>query len=348
MKNMHTFKRFSAVFTLLMLASMLVFPLQYVRAATLTTPRDYLNRVKENLTSGVTHQVFFTTAGAVNGGAGNNKVILVFPDGDDGKWCATAGSDLTVTAITDPTGGSESATLLPGTLAGACTQGAGASSYDTFNITGVNNLSASTKYGVQIADGSTGKLGTPANTTTGLITIKTNNGSTDIDTADAAVDIIAGDQVAVTATVPPSISFTVSSTTINLGTLSTGSVSYSSHTIRTVTNATNGYVSYVYDDGNLRNGGNDINDVADGAVSVASEEYGIATSDASQTITQDSDCASAPYSASGITTSQQSIAGATSGPVDETSTICYAASISATTVAGSYAHTVTFVTTGLF
>ncbi|MFC1687058.1 hypothetical protein ACFL0L_00575 [Patescibacteria group bacterium] len=327
----------------------MVMPLQYAHAGTLTTPRDYLNRVKENLTSGVQHEIFFTTETAVSGGAGNNEVKLVFPDADDGDWCATAGTG-TATGITDPTGGSETATVLPGTLAVSCTQGAGASNYDTITVTGVNDLSSATKYGVRITDTGTGSLGTPAATTTGVITVSTTEGAGDIDSANTAVDIITDDQIAVSATVPPSITFTISSNTVALGTLSSAAVSTGSHTIQTVTNAVSGYTTLVYDDGNLRKGADDINDVADLAVTAGSEEYGISTTDTSQDIITDGGggCSGSTYDADPITTTQQSAAGATSGPVDETITICYMASIASTTVAGAYAHTVTFVTVGLF
>jgi len=343
---MNKVQRLSYLLFLAIFAVMIVFPAQLAGAATLTTPRDYLKRVDPSLTTGEQHEVFFTTATAVSGGAGNNEVILVFPDADDGLWCATAGADLTVTGITDPTGGSESATVLPGTLVGTCTQGSGGSSYDTITITGVNDLTISTKYGVRIADGSTAKLGTPTAGTTGLITVKTNNGSADVDSADTAVDIVADDEIAVTATVPPSITFTISSNSIGLGTLSTGSVSTDSHTIRTETNATAGYVTLVYDNGNLTDGSNDIDDVGDGAVTAGSEEYGIATSDNGRTISEDDGCDGDPSSA--LTTTQQDIAGASSGPVDETITVCYAASIASTTIAGAYTQTVYFVTAGLF
>ncbi|PIS42206.1 MAG: hypothetical protein COT24_04665, partial [Candidatus Kerfeldbacteria bacterium CG08_land_8_20_14_0_20_40_16] len=144
------------------------------------------------------------------------------------------------------------------------------------------------------------------------------------------------------------ITFTISSNTISLGTLSTGSVSTTTHTIRTDTSALSGYTSMVYDDGNLRVGANDIDDASGGTIVAGIEEYGMATSDASQTITQDTDCATAPYNATALTTTQQTVAGATSGPVDETSTICYAASIDGFTAAGTYTQTVIFVTTGLF
>ncbi|HCM68243.1 MAG TPA: hypothetical protein DIS62_04585 [Candidatus Kerfeldbacteria bacterium] len=345
----HSIVRSAVIMTVAAFVISMSFPLQYAEAATLTTPRDYLSRAKENLTSGVQHEVFFTTVGAVSGGAGLNEVILVFPDADDAKWCATAGAG-TAAGPTNPTGGSESATSLPGTLTVACTQGAGASSYDTITVSGVDDLSTTTKYGVRLTDTGVANFGTPANTTTGLITIKTNNGSTDIDTADTAEDIIADDQVVVSAAVPPSITFTVSANTINLGTLSAGSVSTSSHTVRTVTNATSGYTSLVYDDGNLRNGASDINDVGDGAVTSGAEEYGISTTDTGQDIVTDGGggCSGSTFDADPITTTQQTVAGAGSGPADETSTVCYMASITSSTVSGAYQHTVTYVTVGLF
>jgi cytochrome c2 len=118
-------------------------------AAQLTNARDYLSRQQASVTTGIQHEVFLKPATSVSGGAATNKVILVFPDGDDGLWCRTAGS-LTVTPITNPTGATEtSGTLLPGTPTGACTQGSGGSSFDTFTISAVDNMSAGTNYGVR-------------------------------------------------------------------------------------------------------------------------------------------------------------------------------------------------------
>ncbi|MFA5051924.1 MAG: hypothetical protein WC544_02570, partial [Patescibacteria group bacterium] len=143
------------------------------------------------------------------------------------------------------------------------------------------------------------------------------------------------------------LTFTLSTNNLNLGTLTTGSVTTASHTVQTVTSADNGYVTYVYVDGNLLDGSNTI-DAATGTLSAGTEGYGIATSDAGQTITQDTGCGSAPYNVTAMTTSQQAVAGANSGPVDETSTICFQAAISSNTVAGNYSQTVTYVTVGLF
>jgi len=169
-----------------------------IYAGDLNHLKDRLNRLIQNQTSGIIHTVLFTTAGAVSGGDGNNKVILVFPDADDGTWCAFAGADLTVSGCSE-----ESASPLQGTpsLIARCVKGTGVSDYDTIYVEQVNNLLAVTSYCVQISDGSTAKLGTPPATTTGVITVKTNNGSSDIDTGQLPVDIITNDQVTVTATI---------------------------------------------------------------------------------------------------------------------------------------------------
>ncbi len=152
----------------------------------------------------------------------------------------------------------------------------------------------------------------------------------------------------------PSITVSLSSNSINLGTLTTGAVNTGSHTISVTTNV-GGYTARVYEDGNLCrivlpcNNANDIEDVADGAVTAGAEEYGIATSRSGQDITQDTSCGSAAYSASGLTSSQQSVA-SKGGPTytAESTTICYAASIAGSTAAGTYNQAVTFITTGDF
>ncbi|PIY96729.1 MAG: hypothetical protein COY66_03235 [Candidatus Kerfeldbacteria bacterium CG_4_10_14_0_8_um_filter_42_10] len=144
------------------------------------------------------------------------------------------------------------------------------------------------------------------------------------------------------------ITFSLSSGTVELGELSVETVTADSYTVRTNLTTANGYTTLIYTDGNLRNGANDIDGVADGAVTAGSEEYGIATSDSGQEINQDTNCAAAPYASSSLSETPQSIAGALAGPVDETVTICYAVSISSDTIAGNYSQVVTFVTVGLF
>ena len=144
---------------------------------------------------------------------------------------------------------------------------------------------------------------------------------------------------------PPYLSFTVSTNSLNLGTLSFGEVTIESHTITTATNAESGYTTNIKDDGKLRDGSNDIDDVADGVITAGDEEYGVATSDSGVDIVTDFG-----DNASALSQSGQSIA-SNSEPVfdGETTTVYYKVSISANnTKAGSYSHIVTFTCTANF
>lgn len=145
------------------------------------------------------------------------------------------------------------------------------------------------------------------------------------------------------------IVFTISSNTVNLGALNSASVTTGSHTIEIDTNAAGGYQVTVLEDGNLRTGGGeDINDVVGGTVDAGSEEYGLATSKSGQDITQDTSCGPDPDNASAITGTAQSVASSTLPIDNDVTTLCYAASISGTTIPGSYSHILTYIATGTF
>jgi len=178
---------------------------------------------------------------------------------------------------------------------------------------------------------------------------------TENHTGSLAVYIILDDQVVVSATVDPSITFILSDNTVELGTLSSSAISTGQITVQTVTNAVGGYSTTVLEDGELRSNGNTIDDeTGDNDVDKGSEEYGMATTDntPAQDIIYDTaaNCTTPPDPkiAKAITSSAQTTAGAATGPVDETSTLCFAASVTSTTVAGSYSHTLTFVSTATF
>jgi hypothetical protein len=319
---------------------------QTTGAAALSAARDRLNRQVASQTTGISHTVAFTTS-AVNGT--ENKVVLRFADADDGLWCRTAGTDVTVGTSTE-----DSASALPGTLTAACTQGAGASSYDTITVSGVSDLSTATRYGFVVSDGSTAKLGTPGAAASGVITVETQtSGGAAIDSQNIAVDIIANDQVAVSATVDPSISVVLSGNTAALGTLSTSNVNQAGITSQVTTNALNGYTSSALYNNTLRiDGSNDIDDTAGGTIVAGTEEFGASSSDSGNTIGiwSPTSCATttSTSNATALTTSAQTFASA-SAPVNaETTTLCLLASISGTTAAGSYSNTVTLVTTAKY
>lgn len=348
-------KKINRFVGLVAVLGVLVFNAQVVNAGTLTTPRDYLNRQKASQTTGIQHEVFFTTATAVSGGAGVNKVIIEFPDADDGLWCRTAGS-ITATGIANPTGATETASALPGTLSGSCTQGAGASSFDTITVTGVDNLTSATKYGVRIS-GNAGALGTSGAANSIKVTLKTNNGTSDVDTATYALSIIADDQVVVTATVDPTLTVSLSGNSANLGTLSSTSVNYIGVTSTVSTNAASGYISLVKYDNVLTDGSHPFVDVTGGTVDPGTAEYGVSTSDTAVDVTTSTvspSCSTSQQSqgsagnASALTTTFQSFASAASGVSSDGTTLCFLASTSATQAPGTYTSTATLVTTAKF
>ncbi len=320
-----------------------------VSAATLTTPRNYLSRQQAGLTTGVTMQVFFTTATAVSGGAGNNRVILVFPNdaANNTKWCKTNSGTITPTGIANPTGATETATSLPGSLAGTCTQ-----TPDTFTITGVNDLSSATKYGVQIV-GNSSAIGTGDAANSIKVTVKTNNGSTDIDTATLALSLIANDQVTVSATVDPTLTVALSGNTAAIGTLSTSNVNQASITSTVSTNATGGFVSLVKYDATLTSGSNTIPDESGGLTIVAgTSEYGASTDDTTSVdlATTSNSCATGtgPMNATALSTTFKIFASESAAATLDATILCFAATTSATQAPGTYQSIATLVTTAKF
>ena len=171
-------------------------------------------------------------------------------------------------------------------------------------------------------------------------------------------------QINISATVDPILTFTLSDSTCGLGTLGTSGLSTCSYSSEVSTNATTGYTAYIKADGNLRNATNSITNVADGTVGVANssgvsteEEYGVSTTKAGATIDQNdsgSDCATlnaqltTAMPGTALSTSDQSFATA-SGPVAaDSATLCHAAVIMGTTPAGAYAQRVTITVVGNF
>lgn len=104
----------------------------------------------------------------------------------------------------------------------------------------------------------------------------------------------------------------------------------------------NGYSVQVLDDGNLRSGENDINDVSDGSVTAHIEEYGARSSDTSVSgttfDTQDT----------AITTSTQAIVTQGSFSFADRSFLVLKVARSGDTQPGSYLQTITFIVSGNF
>ncbi len=145
----------------------------------------------------------------------------------------------------------------------------------------------------------------------------------------------------VTASVPLFLNMSVDTNSINLGTLTTASVSEQDQTYIVNSNNTSGVQIQMTSDGGLVSGTNDINAVSDGTVSAASEEYGISVDNLSGLTAEspfDSGDDAIPTSATDLVESTTTV---NSGTFD----INYKASISGSTTAGSYTQEVTVTAT---
>jgi hypothetical protein len=151
------------------------------------------------------------------------KIVVTFASG------YTVAASPTINTSNLPAG----VTALPGTLSAT---GSG----QVVTITGVTDLSVGTSYGFNIATGITnGTAGEKINT----ITSRTS-GDVDIDSSRVAVRVVSDDQIVITASIPPTLLFTLSGNTDTFTTdLSPSSiVSTTGKTVTIGTNANNGYI----------------------------------------------------------------------------------------------------------
>lgn len=132
------------------------------------------------------------------------------------------------------------------------------------------------------------------------------------------------------------LSATLSTNAMSLGSLTTADTNEASQTLTITTNSPTGYSATITEDGNLRFGDNDINDVSDGEVTASSEEYGFRTSGvAGQFNSADT----------AITSVAKTIATTSTIAINEQTAITYKASITHGIPVGTYSHIVTITTT---
>jgi len=133
--------------------------------------------------------------------------------------------------------------------------------------------------------------------------------------------------------------FSVSTSSLSLGTITPSAISSNAHTMTVTTDLTRGYVITAQADGPFRSGANNIPFVADGLVTAGSAEYGASFSGG---------LGSHPagdISLASLTTVTSYNDNVSSG---DTTTATYKASASPATQAGSYASTTTYVATATF
>ncbi len=181
------------------------------------------------------------------------------------------------------------------------------------------------------------------------------------DSGTIAIDIISNDQVVVTATVDPTITFTIDDNAIGFGTLTTGAARYANAgatgsgsdttavNLTVATNASGGYV-LSYNGATLTSGADTIavatiTGDADGTPGSAQFATGYTASGGSTVVTAyDNASNNWSYVASTTTT----IVSRTTPTNTETITAHYLANIAGNTPAGSYSTTINYIATGTF
>lgn len=185
-------------------------------------------------------------------------------------------------------------------------------------------------------------------------------GGTFGDAGDITVNILTSNQVDITATVPQSLTFSISDTSISFGNLSAVAARYASgtasgdtseveaHNVIVGTNASNGYTMTV-GGSTLTSGSSTITAIGSSntASSVGTEQFGLR-----MTASGGIGAVSAPYAAAGFAFDTGAfpdvIATASGSSANTTYSARYIANITASTEAGIYTGAVTYVATANF
>lgn len=180
------------------------------------------------------------------------------------------------------------------------------------------------------------------------------------DSGETAIQIISDDQVAATATVDETLSFSISDNSIGFGTLSTSATRWatgdtlgsssetSAHTLAASTNAQNGYVITI-DGTTLTSGSNTISAIGGTATapSPGTEQFGLKASASGGTGT-----VSAPYNTSNYALDTAAfpdqLASASGASETTTYSLTYIANISPTTEAGNYTAVLVYTASAQF
>ncbi len=232
-------KLFNSLSVLILLAGMLepfIFPVKTDATATTGFFRPDRMVVSLNDSGGVICLTPQTTGT-------EGKVVVTFP-GNGTQGSASYGVDTTVGHWTTDT----TATNLPQGVTGWPSIGANATSVSGAAVTiASGDLTVNTQYCFHFTTSGANGLQTPtgANSSlTGTIQTQTAGGAA-IDTVNFATASLSNDQIAVTATVPSTFSFSLGSNTAAIGTINTtGATSATAITATVSTNANNGWIAW--------------------------------------------------------------------------------------------------------
>ncbi len=345
-------QRLIALFSVLALL-LATAPIRPASAAAVTSLKDTLSRLQAS--TAANHTIQFTTPTGV---AAGQTITLTF------------GSGFTMNAIdfADVDVADDGVDLTLAATPSGATWGAALSGQVVTITSGTGTIAASSVIVVEIGTHAT--AGTTGDT---QITNPTASSTTVAiagtfgDSGTLAINIIADDTVDITATVDPTITFSISDVAIGFGSLSSSTGRWATgdalggnasattptaaHTLALATNAQSGW-AITYSGATLTSGSNTITDAAtideDSDGTPGSEQFGLgASTDGDATIAsgylRDS-AADFDFVPSTTTTLvSESVETAT-----ETISVSYLANIAAVTEAGSYTTTITYIATGTF
>jgi formylglycine-generating enzyme required for sulfatase activity len=250
-------QNFRSLFFLLMILICCLLPLSFLlkttKASSLGEGYLFLERMQTNTATGMTGM--FTPS--TNFNTDTRELRIIFPE-SEGAWCKQNSAILTITGVSSSPidqGDWSIDEVLPGGvgLAATCYQG-GVGENDYISITGIGNLVAGTSYGFKIdANGSVFTTGSVVGSN--LISYQLIEG-TKIETTAFSIALLASDQVTVTAEVSesPTITCTLSTSTVNLGSLFRGGA-YITGGMSLTTESTNGFYWAVYGQGDGNDAG---------------------------------------------------------------------------------------------
>lgn len=337
---------------ILALTAVYIVPLHLAHAAAITAVSDTMSNQTVSATS--THAIRFVTPT----GAGDNTdtIILTFPS-DYNFTSKTIGTVSFTHGATTGLESTETLAAVPsGTAWGAVFSG---TQNRVLTLTapsdGVGSAVVAASDKIIITYTGTNSINP---TTPGSYTMSVSG--TFGDSGDITNNILTNSQIAITATVPQSLTFSISDNSISFGSLTAGGARFASgtasgqateveaHNLIVGTNAGNGYTMTLA--GNtLTSGGNTITAIgaANTASSAGTEQFGVrmSASGGSGTVT-------VPYAAAGFAfdsaTFPDQIASASGSSANTTYSARYLANITSNTEAGAYTATLTYVATANF
>ncbi len=317
---------------------LVMLPTSVAWAASLSKMSDELSTIKAGTSANHTIKFRISTGAALD-----STITINFPAGFAMGSIAFGDIDLSHGAST----GAETEETLE-TAATTTAWGAAVSGQVlTLTAPGSSGAIAANDYVIlEIGTNASGGSNQITNPTAG--THQIDIGGTFGDTGSLAVVTVADNQVAVTGTVLPTLSFSLSANTAAFGNLSSASVATAGTdiTLTISTNGTKGYTVTVRDEGDASDPGlwsaaaNNLIASSTAALAAGTEGYGIQASGSGATV-------ASPYNVSGINVGALSRTAQTlatnTGPADgDTVVVTHKAAISNITEPGDYVDTITY------